>query len=110
MPNALQDPEGYTAAAIECIERDPVLKLFLRSRDLEEGCTMLGEGQQPIAMDKNERDTLLEVEEGLSNAVRMSNTAMEIALDLHAVHHFTAAAAVDGSRCKRKRHPRAKGR
>ena len=48
-------------------------------------------------MDAKERAMLLVREEGASVACTQSARAMSLALDLHAVHGFTDAAAVDGS-------------
>ena len=98
LAETLQDPEGYKATATPGIGADPVLRLFLRDEALESGEAVRGaEGTVAVTMDRQERNVLLEIKEGSSNAVRESREALNIALDLHAAHHFDAAAAVDGS-------------
>ena len=69
----------------------------MRARALEAGAGLHADGRL-VRLDARERTVMGErSEDGVSRGVRESDKAMRVALDLHAAHHFTHAAAVDGS-------------
>jgi hypothetical protein len=97
------DPEQYTASALAAIRADPVLRLHLRSKVLEEGGSVATQAGVRVSMDARERAVMAERGgDGVSRATRETRQALWCALDLHARHHFTRAAAVDGSMVKRE--------
>ena len=94
------DTEQYTAAAKTGVLDDPVLRLHVRSSTLEAGGSVDSPAGVPITLDAAERTVMREVTpSGTSTAMHETRRALRLALDLHARHHFTHAAAVDGS-CK----------
>ena len=92
------DPEQYAANAISGIRRDPILRLHLRSEAIERGSGVAARTGISVRMDETERTTMSSQDAaGISAATTQTARAMWCALDLHAHHHFTHAAAVDGS-------------
>ena len=95
----MRDPEQYAALDSEAIRRDPVLRLALRDPAVELGPGVLTSGTgMHVSMDARERTVMRETtHEGATVARIATRATMRVAADLHARHHFTAAAAVDGS-------------
>ena len=74
-----------------------MLRLALRDAAVEAGAGVtLAHGVQ-VALDARERTTMGERAQGATRGRLATGEAIHAAADLHAVHHFTAAAAVDGS-------------
>lgn len=97
LPPCANDPEQYSALHSSAIRADPVLRLALRDAAVEDGAgVMLASGVR-VCMDERERTVLRETSEGATVAQRATGEALAVAADLHARHHFTCAAAVDGS-------------
>ena len=95
---SFNDTEQYGAAAVPAITADAVLRLFLRSERTERGAGITARTGQEVVMDQAERTVMAERgADGASQGVNASRTCLWCALDLHARHHFTRAAAVDGS-------------
>ena len=79
------------------LTEDPVLRLFLRQEGMEgeRGChTPIG--GKIAQLDRQERRTL-----DSPRSVRMSGRALRVCSALHAAHHFTDGAAIDGSKAGR---------
>ena len=94
------DDAQFTAATCDQLCADPVLRLHLRSRKMEEGEGLTSRTGIQVMLDAGERTVMRERgQAGGSKAVEETAHALAASLDLHAHHHFTHAAAVDGS-CK----------
>ena len=93
------DREQYTAQANSGITADPVLRLHARHRNMEAGDGVQARGGVSVHMDRSERTVMATIDEGTCMTCGMTETrkALMLSLDLHAYHHFTHAAAVDGS-------------
>ena len=88
----------YNAATHLAKRRDPVLRLHLRSKEAEQGQGAVAADGHRVRMDDEERTVMHEwLAEGVSKGTSETAEALHTALDLHAIHHFTHAAAVDGS-------------
>ena len=90
--------KGYTLINDADILKDPVLRTFLRSDELEArtGTIRLKNGKL-ARMDRRERRLM-----GERRSTYTSADAARIAIALHFRHHFTHAAAVDGSKAGEK--------
>ena len=94
------DTEQYTAAAKAGVLEDPVLRLHARSSALEAGGSVDSPDGVPITLDAAERMSCvrsLRAARRRRCMRRAESRVLRLALDLHARHHFTHAAAVNGS-------------
>ena len=91
------DPEQYAALHSQEVRADPVLRLAVRDPAVEDGAGVTLASGVRVCMDERERTVMREVRRGITTARRATGEALEVAADLHARHHFTCAAAVDGS-------------
>ena len=93
------DTEQYAASNVQAIRADPVLRLHLRSKLAECGGGMRDRDGVVVKVDDQERTVMREknVATGETAGTTQTTQALWAALDLHAHHHFTHAAAVDGS-------------
>ena len=97
MPADMRDPEQYAALDRDAIRSDPVLRLALRDPAMEHGTGVwvrVGGERVRVCLDTRERTVMREVRAGATAGTRATRSALLAAADLHAVHHFSAAAAV----------------
>ena len=99
VPADNSDPEQYRAINNQTIRDDPVLRLALRDSALETtgGTGVRLEDGVCVKLDSKERTVMAENVGGATRARAETMEAVSAAADLHAKHHFTCAAAVDGS-------------
>ena len=90
-----EDPEQYTALNSNELRADPVLRLALRDPAVEDGAGVILPSGVRVCMNARERTVMRETLEGATTARRATGEALAVAVDLHARHHFTSAAAVD---------------
>ena len=94
----LGDTEQYAAAGTVGIWADPVLRLHLRSRAAERGPGVRAVGGRLIRLDAAEATVMRErTGDGVTRGTAQTTQALWASLELHAIHHFTHAIAVDGS-------------
>ena len=89
---------GYDLIRDSELLADPITRLFLRSDELESGTGAVPLSNGRVArMDRRERRIMQE-----RKSTSVSADAARIAIALHFRHHFTHAAAVDGSKVGEK--------
>ena len=74
-----------------------MLRLALRDPAVENGPGVLTRDGTRVTMDSKERTIMCAMHGGATAGQRETHAAITVAADLHARHHFTQAAAVDGS-------------
>ena len=97
------DEHGYDAVWQEAIRTDPVLRLFLRVRDLEvAGGPGVESRTGPVVRSGHGNRASLFEPDRVRTHLRQGNAQsqhalLNVCLPLHYKHHFTHAACVDGS-------------